>query len=414
MEVRLAMPETNVRPHEVDVCIVGGGPAGLLLALLLVARGIKALVLERHPDFERDLRGEILQPRFTQLMRQVHLFDYLVGFPHEKIARADFVIDGRVVGHVDYARVAPDVPFMIWMRQPTMLSALHRKGLESPQFDLWFHANVVELLKDDERVVGALVETADGPVAVRAKVVVGADGRASTIRKLMGAEIEYERHNVDVLWFLLDRPAGYTQTCNLFVAGDHSYLILPKHPNQLQCGMLFRAGSFPAQKKRGIEELKQTLARAHPVFAEFVRTVVDFTPFTLLQGKASFVKNWAADGCLLIGDAAHTCSPAGGIGVSVAMATAIVAADTLCQALPNGDVSQAALSQVQQRRSSEIRQIHRAQHGFTSVFVTYVSITRRLGPWILPALTRLGFLAASARKLLTQPPLPTELPLSVP
>ena len=124
------MSETTPRTHEVDVCIVGAGPAGLVLALLLAFRGIKVLVLERHGDFERDLRGEILQPRFTQLMRQINLFDYISTFPHERIGKADFILEGQVIAQLDFARISPGAPFMIWMRQPTLLGALHQKGQE--------------------------------------------------------------------------------------------------------------------------------------------------------------------------------------------------------------------------------------------------------------------------------------------
>ena len=258
------------------------------------------------------------------------------------------------------------------------------------------------------------VETRSQSVDVQAKVVVGADGRSSTIRKLMGAEFEYELHNVDVLWFVFDRPPNYGQVYNLFVAGDHSYLILPKHPNKLQCGMLFRPGTFVPQRKRGIEEFKQLLSKAHPVFAKFAETITDFTPFTLLQGKASFVRQWASDGCLLIGDAAHCCSPAGGIGVSVALATALVAAETLVLALERGDTSQAFLSRVQQRRSKEIRWLHRKQFAFTGIFVTRLALTRRIVPWLLPLVRPFGLMNRKASEMLTQAPLPLEVPLSVP
>jgi 2-polyprenyl-6-methoxyphenol hydroxylase-like FAD-dependent oxidoreductase len=414
-EVTRSTPGTvGPSTREVDVCIVGGGPAGLVLALLLAGRGIRVLVLERHGTFARDLRGEILQPRFTQLMRQIGLFDYISQFPHERIDNVELVIDHRTLFKVQYQKVSPDAPFMMWMTQPTLLNALHLKGQEFPSYELWFHANVDELIREDGRVVGARVVTESQTVDVRAKVVVGADGRSSTIRKLMGAELEYELHNVDVLWFLLDRPAEHTEICDLFVADDRSYLLLPKHPNELQCGILFRPGEFNEVKKRGIEAFKHTLAQAHPVIAEFVKTVQDFGPFTFLQGKASFVRNWATDGCLLIGDAAHTCSPAGGIGVAVAVATAIVAAETLVLSLEKNDFSKEFLSRVQRLRSSEIRRIHRRQYLFTTCFVTYVKLTRRLAPWLVPVISVFGGTGRTARAMLTQPPLPLTSPMAVP
>ncbi len=407
------MEEKAVPKHDVDVCIAGAGPAGLVLALLLASRGVKALVLERHPDFERDLRGEILQPRFTQLMRSINLFDYLAEFPHERVERTAFVIDGRPAAWIEFPRIAPDAPFMIWMTQPTLLGALRQKGLELPGFDLWFQANACELLREGQRVIGVRVDRHGQRIDVRAKIVVGADGRASTIRKLVGAEFEYELHNIDVLWFLLARPKDFNQTCDLFIAGDHSYLILPKYPSQLQCGMLFRAGQFLPTRARGIDAFKRKLGGAHSVFAEFAETLTDFSPFTLLPGKANFVRRWATDGCMLIGDAAHTCSPAGGIGVSVAIATAIVAAETVCMALDRGDTSATFLSRVQTLRSPEVRHIQRRQHGFTATFVTYLPITRRLGPWVFPWIAKSGMLDRAARRLLTQAPLPTEMALKV-
>jgi 2-polyprenyl-6-methoxyphenol hydroxylase-like FAD-dependent oxidoreductase len=197
----------------------------------------------------------------------------------------------------------------------------------SPNFDLWFVSPVTELLRENGRVVGVHASRQGEAINVRAKVTVGADGRTSMVRKKGEFEPEYEDHDFDLLWFTIPKPDGWDNTVRAFISKNHNYLTLPKYPHHIQVGILMKTGEFPEYRKKGIEALRKELLEAHPILKDFAMSLKDFSPFVVLAAVAERMKEWAKDGVILIGDSAHTCSPAGAIGVSVAVGTSIVAAD---------------------------------------------------------------------------------------
>jgi len=386
---------------QVDVCIVGAGPAGMFLGLLLSSRGVKVTVLERNEDFAREFRGEILQPRFIQLARQAGLFEFLMSYPHEKVTRAEISYMGKLAAWFDVAKVAPDAPHILWMTQPVMLKALAEYGSNSSNFSLQFGTKVKELLQEAGTTTGVKGEQNGQPFEIKAKLVVGADGRFSSIRKLGGFEFAYERHSIDVLWFQIDRPEGHNRAFQFYLSDSNPYVILPKYPKQLQCGMVLRANGFSTLRKKGIEALQKELKRAHPSFTEFADSLVDFEPFTLLKGHLSYVKEWAKEGCILIGDAAHTCSPVGGIGVSMAVGTAIVAADVILEGLQNNRLTTVSLAKIQAIRHREMKRVHFLQHNVAR-YLQLPTFLRRLFPIGGRILSHLGIVPLIARRLLSE------------
>jgi 2-polyprenyl-6-methoxyphenol hydroxylase-like FAD-dependent oxidoreductase len=348
--------------HKTDVAIVGGGPAGMLLGLLLSQHGVKTLVLERHADFAREYRGEVLMPRFMQMMKEIGLFDTLLKYPHLKLNGFEFYVGGRHVTSIDISKLAPESPFILWMPQPVMLNALYQKAKESAAFDLWFQADALDLTEENHQTTGLVVKTKDRTLQVGAKVIVGADGRNSLIRRKGGFDLAYEDHDFDILWFTISKPEGFENNVRGFISLRHNYLILPKLPHHLQCGIMIEKNSYAKIKNAGIADLKKELLAAHPVFKDFATHLEDFHAFTLLPAKADRVREWAKDGLLLIGDAAHTCSPAGAIGVSVAVGTAIVASDVILKCVKAGNFSKSALSEVQKRREPDVKEIQSIQN----------------------------------------------------
>src|SRR5438093_10371776 len=211
----------------VSTCIVGGGPAGLMLGLLLAKRGADVLVLEGHETFDREFRGEVLQPSTAHLLDALGLLEYILAQPHSLLEAGKFRLNGEEVGEFSFGKIAPEYPYAIWMPQPIFLDALLRKAQPFPSFQCWMGARVATLLEEGGRVVGVSgLRHGKEPFEVRADVVVGADGRHSTVARLGGFTPEYERHDFDVIWFTIEQPAGWSSTFYVSL-GDVRGLMLP-------------------------------------------------------------------------------------------------------------------------------------------------------------------------------------------
>ncbi|MCR4336535.1 MAG: FAD-dependent monooxygenase [Candidatus Omnitrophica bacterium] len=397
-----------------DICIVGGGPAGMVLGLLLASRGIKVTVLESHKNFDREYRGEVLMPRFIQMMKQVGLFDHLMKYPHLKLKNFELFWKDQPLVTVSIANLSNDAPFALWMPQPILLNALWDKAKAYPNFQILFGAMVRDVIRENGKIVGVIVEQEGEKFEIRSSVVVGADGRSSIVRKSADFEFEYESYDFDVIWFTVKHPVGYENTVRAFFSSRHRYLVLPKYPDSVQCGLIVPKGDFLRFRQRGIEAIRSELLDGHPVMHEFARGLKDFNDFNVLQARVSYVRKWAQDGCLLVGDAAHTCSPAGAIGVSVAVATAIVAADVLVKAFAKKDFSENVLSEVQEKRGQDVKRIQHIQSQFTSVFFLRYPHLQWLSKFGIMLAAKTGLLRRLQRELMVmQKPLPIESEISL-
>jgi 2-polyprenyl-6-methoxyphenol hydroxylase-like FAD-dependent oxidoreductase len=394
----------------VDVCVVGGGPAGLLVSTLLAKRGARAIVLEGHETFEREFRGEVLQPSTARLLDEIGLLEYVLAQPHLTLTSGRLLVDGKPAGGFDFRRIAPEYPYAIWMPQPVFLEALRRKAAESAGFQCWMGARVTELVVEGGAVVGVRGRRHGAePFEVRADVVVGADGRHSTIRRLAGSTIEYEHDDFDVIWFVLDPPANWERTIYFSVGGAVPLLMLPKYPNEIQVGLLLEKEAWRGWRREGVAVVAERIRRLDPLFAEFAAGLRDFTPFFPLPAVILLVRDWARDGLLLVGDAAHTMSPAGAIGVNVALATAAVAAQEIYPRLGRGPIPAAALARVQILREPDVRTLHdlQRQAGRTLLGSGSRSLAVR---WLvrkaLPIAVRSGLFPRIQRRLFFGAPLP--------
>jgi 2-polyprenyl-6-methoxyphenol hydroxylase-like FAD-dependent oxidoreductase len=394
---------------QVSTCIVGGGPAGLLLGLLLAKRGADVLVLEGHEDFEREFRGEVLQPSTAHLLDALGLLDYVLAQPHSILEAGKVRLDGRQIGEFSFKRIAPRYPYAIWMPQPIFLDALLRKAQPFPSFQCWMGAKVSKLIEEDGRVVGVSgLRHGKEPFEVRADVVVGADGRYSAVTRLGGFQAEYEHHDFDIIWFTIEQPPGWSSTFYVSL-GEVRGLMLPKYPRHIQVGILLPTGEWRRWRQEGVAAVAARLRRFDPIFTGFADALTDFTPFFPLEGLIRLIDDWARDGLLLIGDAAHTMSPAGAIGVNVALATAAVAAQEIYPRLGRGPIPGEELRTVQRLREDDVRTLHRLQLGAQGVLLGQSSrnpIVRWLIPRALPLFLQSPLLPRVQRRLFFGAPLP--------
>jgi 2-polyprenyl-6-methoxyphenol hydroxylase-like FAD-dependent oxidoreductase len=392
----------------VNACIVGGGPAGLMLGLLLAKRGAQVLVLEGHETFEREFRGEVLQPSTAHLLDELGLLEYMLAQPHSILDSGRVRLNGREVGQLSFKRIVPEYPYAIWMPQPVFLSALLRKAETLPSFQCWMGAKVNKLIQEDGRTLGvAGLRHGSEHFEVRADVVIGADGRYSAIAKLGGFKAEYEHHDFDLIWFTIEAPPGWDSTLCVSLGKQIRGLMLPKYPHHIQAGIALPTGEWKRWRQEGIAAVAKRVRMLDPIFDEFASGLKDFTPFFPLEGLIRLVDDWARDGLLLIGDAAHTMSPAGAIGVNVAIATAAVAAQELYPRLGHGPIPHRELQVIQRQREADVRTLHKLQLGAQRVLVAKEGgFVRRVLPMLLPVMLNSPLVPRIQRRLFFGVPLP--------
>ena len=398
---------TNIRTN---VCVVGGGPAGLLLGLLLAKRGVEVIVLEAHETFDREFRGEVLQPSTAHLLDELGLLEYILAQPHSTLTEGLIRINGKTAGGFSFNTIVPEYPYAIWMPQPIFLQALVEKAVPFSSFQCWMGARAAGLIETEDKVVGVHgLRHGEEPFEIRADVVVGADGRSSSMRRLGHFEIEYEHHDFDVIWFVIEQPPDWPNTIYFSLGADVQGLMLPKYPQQIQAGLFLPTEAWRDWRDAGIADVAERVRGLDPVFADFADGLRDFRPFFPLAGQITLVKDWARHGLVLIGDAAHTMSPAGAIGVNVALATAAVAAQELYPLLGHGPIAHEDLAAIQQLREGDIRTLHRFQLGAQRVLLSQSGgspILSWLLPKVLPLLLHSPLLPRVQRRLFFGAPLP--------
>jgi 2-polyprenyl-6-methoxyphenol hydroxylase-like FAD-dependent oxidoreductase len=386
-----------------DVCIVGGGPAGMMMALLLAKQKVNVIVVERNANFDREFRGEVLQPRFVQMLEQLNLRTYIESFPHLKLKHGAVMKDSAQIGEFNFSAIDSKFPYAMWMPQPILLQALYQKCQEYPTFSMFFHTKVQRLLKEGERIKGVMTKDAQGEeLEIQANITVGADGRFSTIRQLGGFELEYNFYENDLIWFTIPHPKGMDNTLRFYMSKP-IYLVLPKYPDLMQIGVAFPKEKWKEIRNNGIEKFKGMLKDLNPLFHSFAEELQDFKTLTVLNSRVQNVKEWAKNGCLLIGDAAHCASPVGAMGVSLSVATAIVAADVIWKGLKKQDTTQEWLRQVQTIRTPEIRLFHRSQIRVEKLAIRYTAWMRVIGGTMIPLFINTKLAHFVQRKIFLMP-----------
>src|SRR5713101_3786472 len=368
----------------VQCCIAGGGPAGIMLGLLLARAGVEVLVLEKHADFLRDFRGDTIHPSTLEVMHELGLLEDLLKLPHQKAPRINAQVGGLRLTVADFTHLPTHCGFIAFMPQWDFLNFLAERGARYPTFKLRMRAEVTGLIEQAGQVVGLQATTPDGPLEVRASLVVAADGRYSVVRARARLQVDEFGAPMDVLWFRLSRRPGDPE--NPVARFDMGRIfIMLNRGEHWQCGFVIPKGSLDQLQARGLQAYRESVAQLAPFVAERVGELRDWDEVKLLTVRVDRLRRWYRPGLLCIGDAAHAMSPVGGVGINLAIQDAIATANLLAERLARGTATMVDLQRVQLRRDFPTRMTQGMQ-----VFMQNQVIERVLGskqqlslPWPL-------------------------------
>ncbi|HMI50686.1 MAG TPA: FAD-dependent oxidoreductase [Candidatus Saccharimonadales bacterium] len=334
---------------QTNCCIVGGGPAGMVLGFLLARAGVHVLVLEKHADFLRDFRGDTIHPSTLQLMHELGLLKDFLKRPHQELAQIGALIEDFAVTVADFSHLPTHCKFIALMPQWDFLNFIAERAKRYPQFGLHMECTATDLLVENDRVVGVRTNGKNGPTEIRADLVVGADGRHSIIRQKAGLHVMDLGAPIDVVWMRVSRqPDDPMQTLGRFRAGK--ILVTLDRDDYWQCAYVIPKNGFAAIQEKGLEVFREELETVAPFLRGRTGEIRDWTDVKLLTVSVDRLHNWARPGLLCIGDSAHAMSPIGGVGINLAIQDAVATANILHSALLDRSPIDGTLHRVQKRR----------------------------------------------------------------
>lgn len=372
----------------------------MLLGLLLARAGVDVLVLEKHRDFLRDFRGDTIHPSTLEVMHELGLLDEFLKLPHQEVREMGAQVDQDTVILADFSHLPTRCKFIALMPQWDFLSFIADYARLYPTFDLGMQTEVTDLLEHEGRIVGVRAKAPDGPLEIRADLVVGADGRHSRVRECARLQIDEFGVPIDVLWFRISkRPADGGQTLGRFVEGK--IMVMLNREDYWQCAFVIPKGEFEAIKQRGLASFREDTARIAPFLRDRVVELGKWEDIRLLTVLVDRLRQWYRPGLVCIGDAAHAMSPVGGVGINLAIQDAVAAANILAEPLINGKLAGSDLEKIQKRRHLPTRVTQSMQ-----VFLQNQVIGRVLGsqqvslPWPLRLFRRFPILRRIPARLI--------------
>ena len=360
LEVRSHATMSTPEKLQTRCVIVGGGPAGMMTGYLLARAGVPVAVLEKHGDFNRDFRGDTIHPSTLELMHELGLLDEFLKQPHQQVRELRGVINGQTVPIADFTQLPTRCKFIAFMPQWDFLNFLSSHAKRFLTFQLHMHTEVVDLLIEKERVIGVRAKTPRGEMDVRADLVIGADGRHSTVHTRAGFKLCEFGVPIDALWMRISKKQDDPeQSLGFFRHGK--LLVLLDRGDYWQCGFVIPKGGFDEIKARGLPEFQNEITSFAGFLHDRVAELDDWSKIKLLTVQINRLRDWCREGLLCIGDSAHAMSPAGGVGINLAIQDAVATANLLAERLRSGPVAVAALRKVQARREWPTRLIQRVQ-----------------------------------------------------
>ena len=349
-----------MQPVQTRCCIAGGGPAGMMLGVLLARAGVDVLVLEKHADFLRDFRGDTVHPSTLELMHELGWLESFLQRPHQELREiGGYVGDERVLV-ADFSHLPTRCRFVAFMPQWDFLDFLAERARRYPTFHLEMEAEVVDLLVGEDTVAGVTAKTPRGPLEIRAPLTIGADGRHSVVRERAGLRVDELGAPIDVLWMRLSRRADDPGQTFGYLRAGHVLVMLDRGA-YWQCAFVIPKGGYDELRRQGLPSLRDTIAAMVPFLRDRVGELADWDAVQLLTVKIDRLREWQRPGLLCIGDAAHAMSPIGGVGINLAVQDAVAAANLLFEPLRRGSVTTDDLRTVQRRREFPTRATQRVQ-----------------------------------------------------
>ena len=332
------------------VVIAGGGPAGMMLGFLLARGGIETTVLEKHADFFRDFRGDTIHPSTLQLMYELGIQEDFLRLPHDEIRKLQGRIGASTITLADFTHLPTHTHFMALMPQWDFLNFIAEKAKAFPAFSLRVKTEAKGLLRDGDRVVGLRAKTETGEEELRADLVVGCDGRSSTIREAASLPVQDLGAPMDVIWMRISKsPDDPSQTFGNIENGR--ILVTLNRSTYWQVAYVIPKGTFADIQAAGIGAFRKNVAEVAPYLADRVGEIDGWDTVSLLTVRVDRLTRWYAPGLLCIGDAAHAMSPIGGVGINLAIQDAVATANLLYAPLRDRTLTVADLAKVQARRT---------------------------------------------------------------
>ena len=356
----MTFDQPSNRTKEVRCCIVGGGPAGMMLGYLLGRAGIAVVVLEKHADFFRDFRGDTVHPSTLEVMDELGLIDGFLKLPHQRLQKMDGLFDGTPVRIADLSRLHTKYPFIAFMPQWDFLNFLREAGRRFASLEVMMSTEAVDLIRRGETVAGVRAKTPDGLIEIEADLTIACDGRHSTVRERAGLAVEEIGAPMDVLWFRAGRKPDETE--NVFARVEPGKMMITfDRGDYWQCAYVIAKGQHETVKARGLQALLDDVVRMAPVLKAGIADVKSFDDVKLLTVAINRLTRWTRPGLLCIGDAAHAMSPVGGVGVNLAVQDAVATANLLAEKLRQGCPSEDELDAVRRRREFPVKMTQRMQ-----------------------------------------------------